>query len=100
MPDKEKKKSIFSLLLNSRDRKSGPAPNTTGVVSHGECTLRLFPQALTLHAARSPSSEDPSPSESQHSLRDSAGSRPQEDGTLTVFRYLIDLTRSSRCFPG
>ena len=112
MPDKKKKKSIFSRLRSSRDRKSGPASNTTGIVNHGECTLWLFPQALALHAARSLSSEDPdagrqvrdpSPSESQDSLRDpqpSAGSRPQEDGTLTVFRHLIDLTLSSRCFPG
>jgi len=57
---------------------------------------RLFPQALTLHAARSLSSEDPdagrqvgdaSLSESQDSLRDpqpSDGIRPQEDGTLNV----------------
>ena len=112
MPDKKKKKSISSRLRNSRDRKSGPASNTTGVVNDRECTLWPFPQALTLHAAHSLSSEHPhagrqvidaSPSESQHSLRDpqpSAGIRPQEDGTLTVFRYLIDFTLSSRCFPG
>ena len=111
MPDKEKK-SIFSRFRNSRDRKSDPASNTKGVVNDGECTLWLFLQALTLYAARSLSSEDPdagrqikdaSPSESQDSLRDpwpSAGDQPQEDGTLTVFRYLIDLTLSSRCFPG
>ena len=114
MPDKEKT-SIFSFsrFRNKLDHKSDPASNTTGVlVNDRECTLWLFPQALTLHAARSLSSKDPhagrqvtdpSPSASQDYLRDpqaSAGIRPQEDGTLTVFRYLIDFTLSSRCFPG
>jgi hypothetical protein len=112
MPDKEKKKSRIRNLWDHIHHKSDPASNTTSVVNDGECTLWLFPQALTLHAARSLSSKDPdagrqvrdaSPSESQDSLWDpqpSAGIRPQEDGTLTVFRYLIDLTLLSRCFPG
>ena len=111
MPDKEKK-SISSHFRKFRDHKSDPASNTTGVVNDRECTIWLFPQALTLHAARSLSSKDShagrqaidaSPSASQDSLRDpqpSAGTRPQGDGTLTVFRYFIDLTLSSRCFPG
>ena len=111
MPDKQKK-SIFSRFRNLWHHKSDPASNTKGVVNDGECTLWLFPQALTLHAARSLSSKDSdagrqvidaSPSESQHSLRDpqaSASIRHQEDGTLTVFRYLIDLTLSSRYPPG
>ena len=113
MPDKEKT-SIFSFsrFRNILDHKSDPASNTTGVVNDRECTLWLFPQALTLHAARSLSSKDShagqqvidaSPSPSQDSLRDpqpSTGIRPQEDGTLTVFRYLVDFTLSSRCFPG
>ena len=111
MPDKEKK-SISSRFHNSWGHKSDPASNTKGVVNDSECTLWLFLQALILHAARSFSSKDPdaglqvidaSPSGSQHSLQDpqpSAGIRPQEDGTLTVFRYLIDFTPSSRCFPG
>ena len=88
MPDKQKKKPIFSRFRNLWDHKSDPASNTKGVVNDGECTLWLFPQALTLHAARS---QDP---------QASAGIRHQEDGTLTVFRYLIDLTLSSRYFPG
>ena len=47
MPDK--KKSISSRLRNSRDSKSGPASNTTGVVNdRRECTSWPFPQALTL----------------------------------------------------
>ena len=113
MPDKEKK-SIFSLsrFRNRLVHKSDPGSNTKGVVNNGEFTLRPFPQALTLYAARSLSSKDPdaglqvkdaSPSASQDSLQDpqpSASDRPQEDGTLTVFRYLIDFTLSSRCLPG
>ena len=113
MPDKEKK-SIFSLSrFRSRlDHKSHPASNTKAVVNDGEFTLWPFPQALTLYAARSLSSKDPdaglqvkdaSLSVSQDSLCDPQPSdsiRPQEDGTLTVFRYLIDFTLSSRCFPG
>ena len=110
MPDKEKK-STFSRFRNILDHKSDPASNTTGAVNDRECSLWLFPQALTLRASRSLSSKDShagqqaidaSPSASQDSLRDpqpSAGIRPQEDGTLTVFRYFIDLTLSSRCFP-
>ena len=111
MPDKEKK-SISGRFHNSWAHKSDPASNTTGVVNDSECTLWLFLQALTWHAARSLSSKDShagrqvidaSPSASQDSLQDpqpSAGIKSQEDGTLTVFRYLIDFTLSSRCFPG
>ena len=110
MPDKEKK-SISSRFHNSWGHKSDPASNTKGVVNDSECAIWLFLQALTLHVARSLSSKDPdagrqvidaSPSESQDSLQDpqpSAGIKPQEDGTLAVFRYLIYLTLSSRCFP-
>lgn len=83
MPDKEKKeKSIFSLLRNLRGRKSDPT-SSTGVVNDGECTVWLFPQALTLHAAHSLSSEDPG---AGGQVGDASLSESQDfdDGTLTV----------------
>ena len=50
MPDKEKK-STFSRFRKFWHHKSDPASNTKGVVNDSECTLWLFLQALTLHAA-------------------------------------------------
>jgi hypothetical protein len=83
MPDKEKiDKSTSSLLRNSRGRKSDPT-SSTRVVNDGECTVWLFPQAPTLHAARSLSSEDPG---AGRQVGDASLSESQDfdDGTLTV----------------